>query len=52
MGGMHPNIIFIYVIVILREYGQYKWPKHVAEDKRMHTVKSLVFFRIKEAYIH
>ena len=33
MEGLHPDIIFIYVYDILPEYGQCKWPKHVAEDK-------------------
>ena len=33
--------IFTYVIVILPEDGQCKWPKHVAEDKWMHTLKVL-----------
>jgi hypothetical protein len=33
MGGLHPDIILIYVNNILPEYVQWKWPKYVAEDK-------------------
>jgi hypothetical protein len=31
------------VIVILLDDGGYKRPKHVVEDKLMHSVKSVVF---------